>query len=252
MVKSFGRSSVLVRTEEGDVFGSGHFERCKKLITLLKLRSYCRIVWASRFKSQRIISYSSSFGDEYAYFEEAIESSGTKENQKWSSLSQALDAALTRELIIKHQVYAVILDTYCLTEEWEKIISNEVKIVTFSDEANRRFFCSGLIDANYYADPVAYRETYSKMIWEKNASIAIGPQYLYGDPTYQLTSLEHTNNYITVYWGSQDSTGKNLIKTLDRLINMCPTTSATRNIRRSFLVKRRSANQFRQTFHSLK
>ena len=141
---------------------------------------------------------------------------------QWLTVPQAVDAAETSEILKSMQsVDKLIIDSYAINIEWERVVRPSVgEIFVIDDLANRKHDCDVLLDQNFQLDG---RHRYDGLV-PPHCELRLGLKYVLLREEFHETKrhLRRRNGSIgnvLVFYGGTDPTNETL-KALQALVRL--------------------------------
>lgn len=205
--------NIVFRVDSSTEIGSGHLMRCLTLANRLQKEKQCQITFISRKLKGDLNYLIEEQGYElFSLPKYAVEPPLTG-YQRWLTVEISIDAQETKYILQKTDVVDyLIVDSYALDEEWERIQRPFVKrIMVIDDLANRRHDCDILLDQNYYQDI----ETRYNSLVPKHCKLLLGPKYaLLREEFYEerkhLRTRDGIIHRILVFFGGSDLTNETM------------------------------------------
>ncbi|OGQ99681.1 MAG: UDP-2,4-diacetamido-2,4,6-trideoxy-beta-L-altropyranose hydrolase [Deltaproteobacteria bacterium RIFOXYD12_FULL_55_16] len=145
---------IAIRVDASKQIGTGHFMRCLTLAEALKQRG-AQIRFISRHLPAHLRDMLNAKGHEFAPLSSIageVTADGIS-HAHWLGVSQAQDAADTRQALSDQTWDWLIVDHYALDARWETGLRNIAgKILIIDDIADRQHDCDVLLDQNFYED----------------------------------------------------------------------------------------------------
>lgn len=219
---------IVFRVDSSTQIGSGHLMRCLTLANQLK--SKAEILFISRHlvgNLNYLITQNGFKNIELLPANDQIELSGY---ESWLTVKQEQDAKEVIEILKNIDVELMVVDSYAIDANWEKVIRPYAKkIMVIDDLANRKHDCDILLDQNYYED----METRYNGLVNENCKLLLGPKYiLLREEFYKAKQHQRQRNgeikNILVFLGGSDLTNETM-KTL-RALEMLGRDDITVNV----------------------
>src|SRR5690606_35298238 len=104
----------------------------------------------------------------------------------WLGSSIEEDANAIKSIISGYKFHWLVVDHYALDSRWESALkSDNLKIMTIDDLADRKHNCDILLDQNFFGDSTTQR--YERLL-EKPCKTFLGPQYALLNKSYRELS----------------------------------------------------------------
>lgn len=204
--------NIVFRVDSSTEIGSGHLMRCLTLANRLQKEKQAQIIFIARKLKGNLNYLIEENGYELITLPQYRLNSQLTNYQRWLTVEVSLDAQETKHILTQIDVDYLVVDSYALDEEWEKIQRSFVKkIMVIDDLANRRHDCDILLDQNYYEDIEA---RYNGLVPEY-CKLLLGPQYaLLRDEFYEerkhLRVRDGSIRRILVFFGGSDQTNETM------------------------------------------
>lgn len=145
--------NIVFRVDASTEIGSGHLMRCLTLANRLKKEKQAQIIFISRELNGNLNYLIEKNGYCLLVLPKYKINNYLIGYQRLLTVEKSFDARETKKKLINLDVDCLIVDSYALDAEWEKIQRPYVKkIMVIDDLANRCHDCDILLDQNYYKD----------------------------------------------------------------------------------------------------
>lgn len=203
---------VVFRVDASTQIGSGHLMRCLTLAKRIEKEKKAQITFISRNLDGNMNFLIEKAGYNLFALPECENNSSLSGYEKWLTVEKKLDAEQTKAILQEICADYLVIDSYALDEEWEKIQRPFVKkIMVIDDLANRRHDCDILLDQNYYQDI----ETRYYDLVPKRCKLLLGPKHaLLREEFYEernhLRTRDGSIHRILVFFGGSDLTNETM------------------------------------------
>lgn len=208
---------AVIRTDASTFIGSGHVMRCLTLAHRLKKEKNARVVFVMRVLPGNLIGVVEKQGFEVLKLLPANQKYSLNGYGLWLTVPMEVDARQTIDLL---QLYLqehgcdvvdrLIVDSYALDEQWERMLHPYCReIMVIDDLANRRHDCDILLDQNFYLNKDA---RYAGLVPE-HCKMLLGPEHaLLREEFYEakkhLRKRDGNIKNILVFYGGSDLTNE--------------------------------------------
>lgn len=203
---------VVFRVDVSTQIGSGHLMRCLTLAKQIEKEKKAQIAFISRNLDGNMNFLIEQAGYTLFALPECENNSSLSGYEKWLTVEKKLDAEQTKAILQEICADCLVIDSYALDEEWERIQRPFVKkIMVIDDLANRRHDCDILLDQNYYKD---IKTRYEGLV-PKHCKLLLGPKHaLLRDEFYEerkhLRTRDGSIHRILVFFGGSDLTNETI------------------------------------------
>lgn len=219
---------IVFRVDSSTQIGSGHLMRCLTLANQLKSKAEILFISRNLVGNLNYLITQNGFKNiELLLANDQIELSGY---ESWLTVKQEQDAKEVIEILTNIDVELMVVDSYAIDANWEKVIRPYAKkIMVIDDLANRKHDCDILLDQNYYKD---METRYNGLVNEK-CKLLLGPKYvLLREEFYKAKQHQRQRNgeikNILVFFGGSDLINETM-KTL-RALEMLGRDDITVNV----------------------
>ena len=208
---------IVFRVDSSTQIGSGHLMRCLTLANQLK--SKAEILFISRNLEGNLKYSIAQSGFKNIELLPANNQTELLGYEKWLTVKPEQDAKEVKEILKNLDTELLVVDSYAIDENWEKIIRPYVKkIMVIDDLANRKHDCDILLDQNYYAD---MNDRYNGLVSDK-CKLLLGPTYALLREEFYIEKKKQRQRdgrikNILVFFGGSDLTNETM-KTLRALV----------------------------------
>ena len=208
---------AVIRTDASTSIGSGHVMRCLTLAHRLKKEKNAKVVFVMRDLPGNLIGVVEKQGFEVLKLLPANQKYSLNGYGLWLTVPMEVDARQTIDLL---QLYLqehgcdvvdrLIVDSYALDEQWERMLHPYCReIMVIDDLANRRHDCDILLDQNFYLNKDV---RYAGLVPE-HCKMLLGPEHaLLREEFYEakkhLRKRDGTIKNILVFYGGSDLTNE--------------------------------------------
>lgn len=208
---------AVIRTDASTSIGSGHVMRCLTLAYRLKKEKNAKVVFVMRVLPGNLIGVVEKQGFEVLKLLPANQKYSLNGYGLWLTVPMEVDARQTIDLL---QLYLqehgcdvvdrLIVDSYALDEQWERMLHPYCReIMVIDDLANRRHDCDILLDQNFYLNKDA---RYAGLVPE-HCKMLLGPEHaLLREEFYEakkhLRKRDGNIKNILVFYGGSDLTNE--------------------------------------------
>lgn len=203
---------IVFRVDASTLIGSGHLMRCLTLAKRFEKEKNIEIVFISRNLDGNMNFLVEKAGYILFCLPKYQSNNSLNGYEKWLTVEKKLDAEQTKAILQEICADCLVIDSYALDEEWEKIQRPFVKkIMVIDDLANRRHDCDILLDQNYYQD-IEIR--YDGLV-PKRCKLLLGPKHaLLREEFYEerkhLRTRDGSIHRILVFFGGSDLTNETM------------------------------------------
>lgn len=208
---------AVIRADASTSIGSGHVMRCLTLAHRLKKEKNAKVVFVMRVLSGNLIGVVEKQGFEVLQLPLANQKYSLSGYGLWLTVPMDVDAQQTIE-VLEHYlqehccdvVDRLIVDSYALDEQWERMLRPYCKeIMVIDDLANRRHDCDILLDQNFYLNKSA---RYAGLVPE-HCKMLLGPEHAllreeFREAKKHLRKRDGTIKNILVFYGGSDLTNE--------------------------------------------
>lgn len=208
---------AVIRADASTSIGSGHVMRCLTLAHRLKKEENAKVVFVMRVLPGNLIGVVEKQGFEVLKLSPANKRYSLNGYGLWLTVPMEVDAQQTIE-VLQHYlqehgcdvVNRLIVDSYALDEQWERMLHPYCKeIMVIDDLANRRHECDILLDQNFYLNKDV---RYAGLVPE-HCKMLLGPEYaLLREEFYEakkhLRKRDGNIKNILVFYGGSDLTNE--------------------------------------------
>ena len=202
---------IVFRVDSSSMAGSGHLSRCLVLAQRFREIPGTLIYFVVRNLKGNVNSLICNRGFEL----HELPNHGLAERdlngyERWLSVTQVMDAADTREALKKiRDVQLLVVDSYAIADEWEKLLRPYTKkIMVIDDLANRRHDCDYLLDQSYGGEKT---QRYQGLVPLACKTFLGGPYVLLHESYYlQQPKVRSQLHRVIVFFGGSDDTGETL------------------------------------------
>ncbi len=208
---------AVIRTDASTSIGSGHVMRCLTLAHRLKKEKNAKVVFVMRDLPGNLIDVVEKQGFEVLKLPPANQKYSLNGYGLWLTVPMEVDAQQTIE-VLQHYlqehgcdvVNRLIVDSYALDEQWERMLHPYCKeIMVIDDLANRRHECDILLDQNFYLNKDV---RYAGLVPE-HCKMLLGPEHaLLREEFYEakkhLRKRDGNIKNILVFYGGSDLTNE--------------------------------------------
>lgn len=197
--------NIIFRVDASTNIGSGHVRRCLILASYLRNRganvsficrevigNLCCLLEEAQFIVHRLPFDHSSAG-----------------KSAYQNMRVGDDAMASAAIIEKYRAIDwLVIDHYCLGQEWERAVSQSVqKIFVIDDLANRPHSCSALLNHAYLND---LRKRYDSLV-SPNTKLLLGPKHFILNPVFHnarnnAVPLVSRSQRMLIFFGGADVT----------------------------------------------
>lgn len=208
---------VFIRADASSLIGSGHVMRCLTLAQRLHKEENAKIVFIMRRLSGNLIDLVRKHGFDVLVLPPADQDYELEDYGLWLTVPMEVDAQQTIEVLqhyLREHAFDVvdrlIVDSYALDEQWERMLRPYCKeIMVIDDLANRRHDCDILLDQNFYLNKDV---RYVGLIPE-HCKMLLGPEHaLLREEFYEakkhLRKRDGNIKNILVFYGGSDLTNE--------------------------------------------
>ena len=150
---------VYIRVDANEIIGTGHAMRCLSIAKQIKdMGKDVTFLYADE-RTEKII-------EEYGF-------KGICLNTIWNDLDQEIDLMI--EMISKHNIKSLLIDSYFVTEMYLRKLKEYTKIAYVDDLHSMIFPVDLLINYNFYANSINYEKEYEKE--GLSTKFVLGTQY---------------------------------------------------------------------------
>lgn len=145
--------NVLIRVDQSELIGSGHYQRCLSLAVALS-QAGASVTFVARHLNQIFQSLSLRHGFDLVMLPrrqpEPAQVALSDDYSSWLGVSEELDADDCRVALAGQKYDAIVVDHYALGQTWErKMRDHGETLVVIDDLVNRGHDCDLLIDQTY-------------------------------------------------------------------------------------------------------
>lgn len=208
---------AVIRADASTSIGSGHVMRCLTLAHRLKKEKNAKVVFVMRVLPGNLIGVVEKQGFEVLKLSPANHKYSLNGYGLWLTVPMEVDARQTIE-VLQHYlqehgcdvVNRLIVDSYALDEQWERMLHPYCKeIMVIDDLANRRHECDILLDQNFYLNKDV---RYAGLVPER-CKMLLGPEHaLLREEFYEakkhFRKRDGTIKNILVFYGGSDLTNE--------------------------------------------
>ena len=219
-IRQFGKADmylVFIRADASSLIGSGHVMRCLTLAQRLHKEENAKVIFIMRRLSGNLIDLVRKHGFDVLVLPPADQDYELEDYGLWLTVPMEVDAQQTIE-VLQHYlqehafnvVDRLIVDSYALDEQWERMLRPYCKeIMVIDDLANRRHDCDILLDQNFYLNKDV---RYVGLIPE-HCKMLLGPEHaLLREEFYEakkhLRKRDGNIKNILVFYGGSDLTNE--------------------------------------------
>lgn len=172
---------ILFRVDASLAIGTGHVMRCLTLGRALRLAGH-RCLFISREHVGNLNSLIEAEGFDVCRIPVASSYDQDLFHSHWLGASQACDAEMCREAIIKFNPDWIVVDHYALDEKWERAVTpSSCHVLVIDDLADRKHQCHLLLDQNLGKLPDHYLS-----LVPRECSVITGPQNALLRPEFSM------------------------------------------------------------------
>ena len=216
---------IIIRVDSSAQIGSGHLMRCLTLAEQRRQDVDNEIYFISRDLENNLNDLIIRRGFSLKLLQRHEIDLSLKGYAAWLTVPQEVDAEETIKILkTLGTVDELIIDSYAIDINWEKLIRPYVKkIFVIDDLANRKHDCDILLDQNFHEDIELAKERYLKLVPE-NCELRIGLKYTllrqeFYDAKKNLRYRDGRIKNILVFYGGSDLTNETM-KALRALVNL--------------------------------
>ena len=208
---------AVIRADASTSIGSGHVMRCLTLAYRLKKEKNARVVFVMRVLPGNLIGVVEKQGFEVLKLSPANKRYSLNGYGLWLTVPMEVDAQQTIK-VLQHYlqehgcdvVDRLIVDSYALDEQWERMLRPYCKeIMVIDDLANRRHECDILLDQNFYLNKDV---RYAGLVPE-HCKMLLGPEHAllreeFHEAKKHLRKRDGNIKNILVFYGGSDLTNE--------------------------------------------
>ena len=216
---------IIIRVDSSAQIGSGHLMRCLTLAEQRRQDVDNEIYFISRDLENNLSDLITRRGFSLKLLQRHEIDLSLKGYAAWLTVPQEVDAEETIKILkTLGTVDELIIDSYAIDINWEKLIRPYVKkIFVIDDLANRKHDCDILLDQNFHEDIELAKERYLKLVPE-NCELRIGLKYTllrqeFYDAKKNLRHRDGSIKNILVFYGGSDLTNETM-KALRALVKL--------------------------------
>ena len=208
---------AVIRADASTSIGSGHVMRCLTLAHRLKKEKNAKVVFVMRDLPGNLIDVVEKQGFEVLKLSPANQKYSLNGYGLWLTVPMEVDAQQTIELLQyylqEHSCEVVdrlIVDSYALDEQWERMLRPYCKeIMVIDDLSNRRHECDILLDQNFYLN----KDVRYVGLVPEHCKMLLGPEHaLLREEFYEakkhLRKRDGNIKNILVFYGGSDLTNE--------------------------------------------
>ena len=208
---------AVIKADASTSIGSGHVMRCLTMAHRLKKEKNARVVFVMRVLPGNLIGVVEKQGFEVLKLLPANKRYSLNGYGLWLTVPMEVDAQQTIE-VLQHYlqehgcdvVNRLIVDSYALDEQWERMLHPYCKeIMVIDDLANRRHECDILLDQNFYLNKDV---RYAGLVPE-HCKMLLGPEHAllreeFHEAKKHLRKRDGNIKNILVFYGGSDLTNE--------------------------------------------
>ena len=208
---------VVIRADASTLIGSGHVMRCLTLAQRLRKEQNAKVIFIMRKLLGNLIDVVRKQSFAVLVLPPADQDYELEDYGLWLTVPMEVDAQQTIK-VLQHYlqehgcdvVDRLIVDSYALDEQWERMLHPYCKeIMVIDDLANRRHECDILLDQNFYLNKDV---RYAGLVPE-HCKMLLGPEHaLLREEFYEakkhLRKRDGNIKNILVFYGGSDLTNE--------------------------------------------